>query len=588
MHIKFLKHGSGLAINAVEYLIAIHDAKGEFRPGVEVLRGDLYQLASLADSVDFKYRYSSAVISFHPDDVVLDEQLDELINEFEKTAFSGFDPEQYCWGVVRHDDNQGGFHLHVIIARVELTTGKSFNPAPPGWQKVFDPLRDYFNAKNGWKSPDIDAHPENARLIQPGHKVIRGIKETIASGVEDPKQAITEYVLSGIEGGLITNREEMITYLKEADLEVPRCGKNYITVEDPNLDNNNRWRLKGALFDEKFDFERALETKAENRHGNDRKPDPTAAARFFKQLEQKRRKRAQYNQEHYQQSKKSLDERHHGAGESDCTLEEKVETAVADPLNGDVISTTGSGFDHPIRTMEIGTNQSRGPESKPGVKPASKSPGKSQSKKLRWESLRTNRHQRIILLERFQDHQAITGPVSSKQILLTRLIGNVFLPLHEISFVDVLRKQILFEDGGSLSVEENKLSAHNMSHKKSANRLIACSISKGWETIKLNGCLEFFELAAELAISHGLEVVPQTPQQKNILEKIYERERINRARETVANALAVSERNLGRFRKSTEHARKQMARDRNQPGRGRNDLEQHTHLFEQTKFKQGW
>lgn len=587
MHIKFLKHGTGLAINAVEYLIADIDAKGDSRPGIEILRGDLYQLATLADSLDFKYRYSSAVISFHPDDVVLEDQLDELIDEFEKTAFSGFDPEQYCWGVVRHDDNQGGFHLHVIIARVELTTGKSFNPAPPGWQKVFDPLRDYFNAKYGWKSPDIDAHPDNARVIQPGHKVIRGIKETIASGVEDPKQAITEYVLSGIEEGLITNRVEMIAYLKEADLEIPRSGKNYITVMDPSLNTNNRWRLKGALFDENFDVERALETKAENRHGNDRKPDADAAAGFLRQLEKKRRERAQYNQKYYQQSKNSINERHHGNGESDCPLEAKVETDVVTPLNGDVVSTTGSGFDNPIRTMETGTNQSRGPESEPSIEPASYSREKSQSSKLRRESLHSNRYRRTSLHKRFQDHQAIKGRAYAKQILLTRLIGNV-LPLHEISFVDVVKKQILFEDGGLLSVEENKLSAHNMSHKKSANRLIACSISKGWETIKLNGCLEYFELAAELAISHGLEVVPQTPQQKVILEKIYERERIDRARETVANDLEVSKRNLNRFRESTEHAREYMARDGNKLRRARNKLEQHIHILNQLSKKPNW
>lgn len=160
MHIKFLEHGTGQVLDAVEYLLAVTDAKGERRAGVDILRGDLYQLASLADSLDFKYRYSSGVVSFHPDDMPTDKQLEALIDDFEKTAFAGLDPEQYCWGVVRHDDNLGGFHLHIIIARVELRTGKSFNPAPPGWQKTFDPLRDYFNARYGWKSPDIDAHPK--------------------------------------------------------------------------------------------------------------------------------------------------------------------------------------------------------------------------------------------------------------------------------------------------------------------------------------------------------------------------------------------------------------------------------------------
>ena len=57
--------------------------------------------------------------------------------------------------------------MHVLAARCDLETGRSLNIAPPGWQKTFDPLRDAFNAEEGWSRPD---DPARARVQQPGHR----------------------------------------------------------------------------------------------------------------------------------------------------------------------------------------------------------------------------------------------------------------------------------------------------------------------------------------------------------------------------------------------------------------------------------
>ncbi len=46
-------------------------------------------------------------------------------------------------------------HLHILVPRFELTSGKSLNIAPPGHQKYFDALRDYFNIKKNWARPDV-------------------------------------------------------------------------------------------------------------------------------------------------------------------------------------------------------------------------------------------------------------------------------------------------------------------------------------------------------------------------------------------------------------------------------------------------
>ena len=51
-----------------------------------------------------------------------------------------------------------------------------------------------------------------------------------------------------ISGGLIQDRQEMISQLTDAGFNIPRAGKNYITVEDP--DSGTRWRLKGEIFNE--------------------------------------------------------------------------------------------------------------------------------------------------------------------------------------------------------------------------------------------------------------------------------------------------------------------------------------------------
>ena len=67
MMIKFHSAGrSGRA--AAEYLEAEKDHKDRERENVEVLRGDPFRVGQIADSLDFKHRYSSAVIAWAPED----------------------------------------------------------------------------------------------------------------------------------------------------------------------------------------------------------------------------------------------------------------------------------------------------------------------------------------------------------------------------------------------------------------------------------------------------------------------------------------------------------------------------------------
>lgn len=549
MHIKFLDHGIGNAGDAVEYVLAQLDAKGEMRAYIEVILGDLHQFAEVADSLKFKYRYSSAVITFHPEDKPKPSEVTKLIEEFEKTAFPGLDPEQYSWGIVRHDDNCGSFHLHILIARVELRTGKSFNPAPPGWQKLFDPLRDYFNSKYGWKSPDIEAHPENARLLQPQHRAFSGYRKAIDSGVEDPRQVITDFVMNGIEVGLITNREEMLTHLTNAGLQLPRVGKNFITVMDPALDSNNVWRMKGALFDEKFDFSRAFEQPTTERVRSGAKPDADAADRFYSELTKRRAARAKYNKNYYRY-RKGTDEHAAPVLISDAEINPKqMAMDLANASHGDDGSSFSSSTSSAIPEVAVARAQVRNLASAKLASENSSKPEQSFDKKLRRQTLRPDRLECKYLYEWLPDSQTTLKDEVYKLFLAKQLLGGS-IEIKGIMFVDTGLGHIHFYGRGVLKVELEKITALEMSDHEASERVILGVQAKGWKSIFLTGSDNFFELAAIKAIQAGIEVQPQSPQQKIILEKIDERERTIRARATVAEAIEISGRNLDSIKRT--------------------------------------
>lgn len=238
MHIKFLAHSKGSGRAAVKYLLGEKDHKGEVREDVKVLRGNPEQVGQLIDSLDFVNRYSSAVVAFHADDKPTDDEIEAVLNDFERVAFAGLDGNQYTWSAVLHQEKDGSKHVHIIAPRVELTSGRSMNIAPPGWQKSYDPVRDYHNALNGWARPD---DPRLERMLQPD-------KLRLKDG--DPREQITEWLVERVISGHVNNRADVLQALAELG-EINRKGKDYISIR---LETDQKpIRLKGALYDEKFD-----------------------------------------------------------------------------------------------------------------------------------------------------------------------------------------------------------------------------------------------------------------------------------------------------------------------------------------------
>ena len=179
--------------------------------------------------------------------------IERVVDEFEETAWAGLEGDRYVWSAVLHrDDDDGGVHVHLFAARCELTTGRSLNIAPPGWQKTFDPLRDALNYEHDWSRPD---DPARARPFRPSRAYLDA--ETLRAGWEvepNPRELIGEHLMARVVAGTVTDGGGVVGALEELGLEVPRQGKHYVTARHP--ETGDRWRLKGTLYERDFDRER--------------------------------------------------------------------------------------------------------------------------------------------------------------------------------------------------------------------------------------------------------------------------------------------------------------------------------------------
>lgn len=135
MLIKMLRHGTGSAARAASYVLDEKDHMNIVRPHVEVLCGDPHLFAKIADSSPFKHKYTSAVIAFAEEDQPTNNEMKDVLKQFEALAFCGLEPDQYHLTAVLHQELNGSKHIHILVPRLELRSGRSMNIAPQASSK---------------------------------------------------------------------------------------------------------------------------------------------------------------------------------------------------------------------------------------------------------------------------------------------------------------------------------------------------------------------------------------------------------------------------------------------------------------------
>jgi hypothetical protein len=305
MIISFFSTGTGGGAAPVDYLTArevlaydenrnlIRDDTGQPQTKVrdplpEVLHGNPDHTRDLIDACPNKWSYTAGVISFAQGDDPSPDAQQEAIELFETLAFAGLDRDQYDCLWVRHS-HEGNVELHFCAPRLELSTGKALNIAPPGHETAFASLRDLLNQTHGWADP-LDS--ERAREV----------RATIEAPARlQGREALHDWVLDQISVGTITDRASMIGALSEAGFEIPRTSKNYITAKDP--DTGERWRLKGEIFHDDWQAEpprREIERGPGDSTQRPRRLDGISAGELQDRFQQYCDQRAEYNRDRYQ------------------------------------------------------------------------------------------------------------------------------------------------------------------------------------------------------------------------------------------------------------------------------------------------
>ena len=303
MLVKFFSRGTGGGKGPVEYLSEEKDAYGVKRePAPELIKGNPLQTIQLIDSLDFKHKYCSGVISFAPEDAPSEEQQQELIDSFEQIAFADLEADQYSILWVRHNHtNHNRVELHFVTPRVELSTGKSLNIAPPGWENYYRPWQDYWNYSQDWARPD---DPKRARTYHRGYQALidaqnerlelNGNKPQTR---EDVRKIITNYLGEKIKLGQIKDRNDIVKALEDSGFTITRQGEEYLTVDHEDI--GKRTRLKGGIYSASWGLREKLTTEVRTGTEANRKLTEQRIEEAKAELRERVSKRAEYYQSRY-------------------------------------------------------------------------------------------------------------------------------------------------------------------------------------------------------------------------------------------------------------------------------------------------
>jgi len=294
MIMKVFPHGTGEGDKPTRYLVRPDYPGRDTRPP-QVLRGDVAVTRTLIDSIHRKWKYTAGALSWHPDDKVSPEKEEEVMDAFERVAFAELEPDQRNILWVRHA-HAGHHELHFVIPRLELSSGNDFNACPPGWQKDFDVFRDLFNHREQWARPDDPARtredlPKKSDLFKA--RLARWDKEIKESDRDRAKEVIHAFLKEKISQGLIRNRADILSALKEAGYIINRAGKDYISIKTSSGD---KLRFKGTIYREKWAPKVVIEEENEEER---REKTRKVIARLEQDLERVLEKRGECNRKRY-------------------------------------------------------------------------------------------------------------------------------------------------------------------------------------------------------------------------------------------------------------------------------------------------
>ena len=238
MLVKFFENNKGGGVGSVYYLLNNRVQEGTAR----LLRGDKWLTLSLINAIEFKHKVTFGSLNFTeknlPDNIKTD-----IMDRFEKMLLAGLERDKnynILW--VEHTDKEN-LELNFVIPRIELQSLKALTPY---YHKAdlsrVDTFKEIINLEYDLSDPN---DPARESTVLGSRK-----KKGLFQDVQELENIVKEQVLSRY----LNSRDEVIAYLRENGVEVPKVSKEYISVKLPEAKKTTR--LKGVIFNEQFtDFE---------------------------------------------------------------------------------------------------------------------------------------------------------------------------------------------------------------------------------------------------------------------------------------------------------------------------------------------
>lgn len=270
----FANKGGGSAKASIDYL----RGKEKDREGAVVLRGDPDLSQSIAESLEFKNKYTVGCLSFEEPNLT-PKAKDEIMDKFEKTMFAGMEKDQYNISWIEHTD-KGRLELNFFIPNVELRTDKRLQPY---YDKADRPLTHNFqtviNTEYGLTNPDS---LEKKQLLKVDLTTPRPTKEF--------KEAVHSMILDRAAKGEIKSQDNLVSIFNEAGLEVSRTTKKSISIKNP--DGGRNIRFDGELYGKEFyeqtrtieEFRKYVGEQQSGKLGESREDHERAYSRAVEQL----------------------------------------------------------------------------------------------------------------------------------------------------------------------------------------------------------------------------------------------------------------------------------------------------------------
>jgi mobilization protein len=243
MLVKFFENEKGGGVGSVYYLLNDRVQEGT----AKLLRGDKWLTLSLINAIEFKHKVTFGSLNFTEKNLPNKIKTD-IMDRFEKMLLAGLERDKnynILW--VEHTDKEN-LELNFVIPRIELQSLKALTPY---YHKAdlsrVDTFKEIINLEYDLSDPN---DPARESTVLGSRK-----KKGLFQDVQELENIVKEQVLSRY----LNSRDEIIAYLRENGVEVPKISKEYISVKLPEAKKTTR--LKGAIFNERFTNFESLEAE---------------------------------------------------------------------------------------------------------------------------------------------------------------------------------------------------------------------------------------------------------------------------------------------------------------------------------------